>query len=376
MFFCVNEKNGLCTKKIGADLFLQKEVQTKNGVKKLFIWKEIGEDINSDAVKEVASSFLKDGDNNDIYDFLTLIYGSEWAGEKSHFINMINPKGELHLLLYKFDKEKRVGYFAPKDLFLQNQVASSNQKLLIYLNSTYLEGYFPNIQLVKSTLAHEFTHLILYYQRTILRGINDAKWFKELMAMASEDLLAQTLHTKGIRNVEYIDGSPGERGNKGLLCNFNKSCNGSITLWDSRFGYAKEAAFAAYLLRNFNGPYLLEKLAHSYKKDIEALEEATQSDFYTLMQNFGAAVILSDTISPYPKKIFNFGDFKTLEYKGVSFGLGSINFYNYLEPIAFKKEALLQKFGNLYTFIGNNLKGEIKITIYCPKGADVEFIAK
>ncbi len=374
--FCVKESDGKCTKKVAARLLLSKKVLTKYGVKKLLIWQEVNQDLNQDAINELASSFLKEGENNDIYDYLTLIYGSEWAGEKSHFINMINPKGKINILLYRFDSSTKVGYFSPKDLFLKEQVPASNQKLIIYLNSTYLEGFLPNTALLKSTLVHEFTHMVSYYQRNIIKGINDAKWFKELMALASEDLLAFNLHTNGIRNVIYYDGSAGDRGNKGIFCNYNRACNSSIFIWDNKFGYAKEAAFAAFLLRNFNGPYILEKLAHSNKKDIEALKEATKSDIYTLMQDFGIAVVLSDTILPYSKRVFNFGDFKKIEYRGVEFKLGSINFYNYLEPIAFKNEALLQDGANLYSFVGQKLKGKIAITIICQEKADVAFIAK
>ncbi|KQV94834.1 PKD domain-containing protein [Pelomonas sp. Root1237] len=71
-----------------------------------------------------------------------------------------------------------------------SRYANSNEALAFFVNGT---GLASNPTFYASTLVHELTHMVTYHQGTIQRGLLHDAWLEETAAMATEDLLAETI---------------------------------------------------------------------------------------------------------------------------------------------------------------------------------------
>lgn len=78
-----------------------------------------------------------------------------------------------------------------------SRYVNSNEALAFFINGSGLASR-PNYY--ASTLVHELTHMVNYHQRTIQRGVFHEVWLEEMSAMATEDLLAETI-TPGINKI-------------------------------------------------------------------------------------------------------------------------------------------------------------------------------
>ena len=364
--FCIdmNSANS-CTKTI--TLTAKKivdSVNTKFGAKKLVIWIPQSEydngNITDNMLDEMADKFLKDGDANDIYDWDTNVHGKEWGSDASSTdSNVISATDTIDIALYPMNDERVAGYFWAKDIFKKSDVPASNEKLMLYINS---KMYKKSPKEVFTTIAHEFSHLINFYQRDIKLGLNDSTWFKEFLAETTEDLLAQKLNYDSTRYSEY-----------------NEANYYSITRWYGNVqSYASVHTFGAFLLRNYGGAELLHKMSLNKNSDEQAIMDATGvSDFTKLLQNWSTAYILSnrdDLDSSLPK--FNYTSAIHSHYGNVTYDLNPINFYSYDPAPTSYISGTLDKDSILYYKVGENLDGTVKINVKIEKGADIQIITQ
>lgn len=110
----------------------------------------------------------KEFDEN-IYPKLTENYGKEWNPG-------IDNDPKITVLITPMP-EQAGGYFNPNDGFLKSEIATSNQREIIYLNSSNVTH-----SLFKSFLAHEFQHLINFYQKKKLRWLDEEVWLNEALS--------------------------------------------------------------------------------------------------------------------------------------------------------------------------------------------------
>jgi hypothetical protein len=378
--FCINmNSSNSCTQRIDAQVKkIVRNVQTPRGVKSLVIWLESGNSsVSQSDIDKLADIFLKSGENNDIYDWVTNVYGSEWGDDaKNVDKNLIDNSNIIDILLYRMNNNALAGYFWGKDNFKNSAINASNEKIMFYINTNLLR---INPEETYTTLGHEFQHMIHFYQRAVLKDLHDSTWLDELMSETTEDLIATKIKYKGPRNVSPYDGSAGDIGNRGgRYPTFNRYNTASLTNWSNiTSDYSKVSAFGTYLLRNYGGAKMLNRLMYSDNTDKRALIDATgEGNFYTLISNWGAAVILSDKIGLNNKFEYNFGDFKHTNLDGIDYKLGSINFFNYTPKPQFKSNAILDDSANLYYKVGSNLSGDITLNIKANKGVDITIIAK
>lgn len=98
-------------------------------------------------VDSVAAAFLRPGSGNDIFDWVTSIFGPPWGPHEDRAL--IPPTDDVHILLYDIDNDDSttggvLGYFYAKDNFVRSAesshpaVAASNERLLLYLDSVLL----------------------------------------------------------------------------------------------------------------------------------------------------------------------------------------------------------------------------------------------
>ena len=334
-------------------------------------------------VDKLADQFLQNSDSNgyddDIYDWDTNIYGQEWGDDASSIDSgLIGNNDTINILIYNMNKENLAGYFWAKDNFKTSKVPASNEKIMFYINS---ELYAVDEKETFTTLAHEFQHMIHFYQRGIKLSLDDSIWFDEMMSEATEDLVATKLKYKGPRNVDYRDGSAGGAYNsKGRYPGFNEYNYISLTNWNNNIiNYYNVSSFGAFVLRNYGGAKTLHDMMYSKDSSELAVLDATgETDFETLLNKWAEGVILSDVDDlDSSKPTYNTGDFTETTYNGITYKLGSINFFNYDPKPTMSSSKTLNKDANLYYKVGDGkISGEVKIDVNIEKGGDVIIIAK
>ena len=376
--FCVDmDSSYSCKRRINATAVrVKRSIPTTQGDKNLVIWLEDGVLVKSSALNHLSDIFLKQGLDNDIYDWETNIFSKEW-GEDAESIDrhLIGDDATINILVYNMQSNAMAGFFWPKDNFKKSYIAASNEKIMFYINANLLNS---DEKETFTTLDHEFQHMIHFYQRAVLKDLHDDTWFNELMSEATEDLLATKIGYKGPRNVDPNNGSAGANNNKkGRYPIFNAHNTLPLTEWGGSVAhYGKASAFGAYLNRNYDGAKLLHDMMISSKPASQVLKEVTGVDTQTLVNQWGVAVVLSDQTNTDEKFKYNRGDFFSSSYGESSYQLGSINFFNYTPTPRFKESATLDNNANLYSKIGENLTGKIDVTITANKGVTISLIAK
>jgi len=344
------DKDGLNTtkatlKKIVAD------IETENGKKSLYIW--VSNDSFDDGygcqkefciddilVNKLANKFLKSGENNDIYDYVTNIYGNEWGDVQNS--NYIQNKNSIHILLTDIDNNNLIdsgtlGFFWAKDN--TTYIKGSNQEIMFYIDSVIYannsNGDYWQKE-VYSTLAHELQHMINFYQKNILNKRATQTWLNELLSLATQDVISKKIDFNAL-SAKYEGYS--------LLSIYNLNSNISLTKWDGTlYSYATNASFGAFLVRNYGGAELLHNILYSDFGGTKAIEDAIKKtknidkSFNELLREWGVAVMLSDIVDDAIKSTFNFYG-QSLKYNTINYELEAINFFA-IEPQPIIKEKI------------------------------------
>ena len=374
-------------------------VGTDFGVKTLNIWVsddsygigcEKAKCVTQAMVDALADTFLKTASDNDIYDWVTNIYGEEWGSEaEAKYSYLIPANDEITILLTDIDddglpapRESRVvGFFWAKDNFDNGIFSGSNERVMFYIDSVLfangdtlwsIDDAWPKE--IVSTLAHEFQHMIHYYQKNILRyaNINDNTdtWINEMLSESTEDIIA----TKIGHNVE------------GRYPIFNENNTLSLTSWNNQLAdYAKVNVYGAYLLRNYGGAQLLHDIMHNSYDDEQAVVYAVnqpsntpEKTFADLLSEWGVAVMLSDHDNlDVDTPVYNIGTLFEDVYGSTTYEMRSINLFNYIpQPTIYTTSGTVQAQGNYYYKIGDNLTGDIDVILELNGQTEATLIAK
>ena len=335
-------------------------------------------------VTAMAERFLKAGPDNDIYDWLTDIYGKPWGA----WADKINGEGDLllnssaanHITILLYDiradglprgnEGRTVGYFHARNNF--NYLAGTNRRLMFAMDSALLakkdnlraawsaSDDWP--QEVFSTLAHEFQHMIHFYQKLKARYGNvptrqlfaaSETWLNEMASEAAQDLIADKMKVPGPRGVpmksdgsfDYTVGTHSVSSQR--LRRYNERIDFSFIpsgVWRSRdilFAYASVYAFGAYLTRNYGGAELFRRIVQSPYTDEQAVLKAIQAttgksrSFEELLIEWARAAITSDTEAS--SKTYNFPGTAGMPSRArtgssIEYQLGAIDLYKYRIP--------------------------------------------
>jgi hypothetical protein len=320
---------------------------TDGGTKQLLVDQE-----QTDAL---AAKFLAAAGEDDIFHWLTNILGREWG--PSSYDNLIGANNEITILIYDIAGDDGgivsnggyLGAFYSRDNYTKDTESQSNQRIMFYLDPVFghadsgtwhITDTWPS--LLVSTLAHEFQHMIHFYQKTVrLAGEGeDEVWLNEMCSLLAEDLVADKLGGAGPRGVPGTDGTAGSANNQdGRLPLYNYYNDASLIEWlpypYCLVNYSTAYAFGAYLARNYGGAALLRGLVLNPYTDYRAVEAAAASlrgkvSFATILREWGAANLLSDRTAPTSAYAeYNAGDWFASSYNGVSYHLGSINLFSY-----------------------------------------------
>jgi hypothetical protein len=297
--------------------------------------------VNQPMIQALADRFLKDG-VNDIYGWDTGIFGREWTDAGSTPQGLIDGHGEINIFIKNlnptgFGNGVLEGYFDSEHNIPVVWSPESNQMLLFALDANALadptdktgnagiwaiDDYWPAETV--STLAHEFQHMIQFYQKGVIAradGKSAVSWINEMCSMMAEDLLSDKLLVPGPRGVALqtsgaYDYSTGTASNRnGRLPDFTywhgdiplTGWGSSSTVYSNLQSYANAYAFGAWLVRNYGGPALLRHIVQSSAIDetavvdaVNALNPSAQATYATLVQQWGLATMLSGaSVKPY-----------------------------------------------------------------------------
>lgn len=108
-----------------------------------------------------------------VIEFDTVIYPKERAVFGSEWTPGIDGDARITVLVSEL-KNNAGGYFNTNDEFLRSQIPLSNQREMFYVNTASILSSKN-----KAILAHEFQHLISFYQKTVLYNLEEEVWLNE-----------------------------------------------------------------------------------------------------------------------------------------------------------------------------------------------------
>jgi len=377
--------------------------------------------VTQSMVNNLQANFLKSGTGNDVYDWVTAIFGQEWGSHS--YSNLIPPDDNITIILYDIDNDNSttggvLGFFWAKDNYKRTAPGTdpildySNERIMFYIDSVmYAEpesedsdpdgsiwgptDYWP-LETV-STLAHEFQHMIHFYQHSVLMGANTETWINELCSMATEDIVSYKLGTPGPRGVDSTDPTAGSRWLQGRLNRYNYKDYLDVTKWlsgnDVLYSYSITYSFGAYLIRNFGGATFLKNTVQNSENsgsDMVTYALRLAGDPNDSMANrlgdWAAAAMLSKFTDLPADYRYNAGAWFTSSSGGVNYKLGSINMYNYTYlgvtgPYVFDSSnydgiSKIEASSNTIYRAGQNLTGKNRFLIAVPANTGLTVVVR
>jgi hypothetical protein len=131
------------------------------------------------------------------YAQVVALRGEPWGDfvstQPAMYIQDAPVKQDIHVVFLEFTNPDMGGYFHSVSNFLKTQYPESNEALVFFVSAKQVKsdrGYST------STLLHELTHLVNYYQRSTIKASPYDDWLDEMSAMMTEDVVVPAV-TKG-----------------------------------------------------------------------------------------------------------------------------------------------------------------------------------
>ena len=314
-------------------------------------WGTCDQCVTYEMVDALANDFLTAGSDNDIYDWVTAIFGAPWGMHS--FPDFLMPPeyaNEIHVLIFATDEDFG-GYHSslhtqrdnPADMYSRY----SNERLMFFVNASTvphrdggLEAFLKYRRTrIGRTLAHEYQHMIRHYQKGVLHefGPDSESWLNEMASEVVEDFVSYRLMDVGNRGVPYDDptaGSPPISSGHYDVYNYYNYLQASYWEFGTRF-YAHNYALGSYLALTYGGAPFMAAIAQNEYSGTESIEVAIAQSGYpptsfgAVLSDWAVANLLSDdTQAPSPYR-YNSGEWSVSQAGGTSFQLGSVNLFNY-----------------------------------------------
>lgn len=208
-----------------------------------------------------------------IYPELTKEFGTEWKPGIDND-NMIK-------VVYHPMKENAGGYFRENDEYIQTRIKDSNQGEIVYLNSDFIDS-----KLNKTFLAHEFQHLIDFYQKEKKLGLTEETWLREARGDYVPTFLGYNNNYEG-SNLQ------------GAIKSFINNPRDSITEWrNTPSDYGALGAFITYMTEHY-GKEILSLSLKINKIGIPSINETLRmqnykKDFGDIFSEWSIASYIND----------------------------------------------------------------------------------
>ena len=330
-----------------------------------YIWLVDGfEDISQSVFTEMAEKF------DEIYQMIRNVFGNEsdeiyYRYSNGSFstapMNYLSDTGSMvNIVVYDIgadhsdnDSTGVLGYFYAKDYYpdgshitslggsYQGDVRKySNEGKYFYIDAYYLQS---QPQMMYSTIAHEFQHMINWGVKYMEQDIDCSTGFNEMLSMLCEDMMQEYL---GISDSD----SP-----KGRLPMFEQcyaDCGleyRSSSSYLQILSYSSNYAFGSWIARQFGGAKVISEMSKNGYTDTEAIREAvnkvngTSYTMEELLKMYSAAcLVLPDSTDTYDWPTFyketslseSDNLYYTAENINYSYPLTSINLWTLKESLA------------------------------------------
>jgi hypothetical protein len=249
--------------------------------KTLYVW--VANDmwpgtIDATELQTIVDKFYHASDPS-IYPMTRQIVGAEWGSHPYPGQLISSSTDEIHIVLYDILGNGPwgiIGYFWSVNnysnayLDTMGSDLDSNERLIYFMDApTYTDAVWNGDKYFLRTLAHEFQHMIHFYQKFVLRGTSSETWLNEMASMVIEDLLAY--HTVG-------GGYGPATWYSDRLHYYVEFPDDSLTGWSgTQEDYASAFAFGGFLVRHYGpdaGATVTKKLVQSSYPGKDAVDYA------------------------------------------------------------------------------------------------------
>ena len=280
---------------------------------------------NQAMVDAMAMALLRRGLDNDIFDWVTAVFGDPWGPHRCPSCIPSEYGHVIHMLLADIGPS---GYFSARNSYLRSYVADSDERLLFYVAS----GTTPPRQEITmadawrlvDVMVHEYQHLVYFYQKQVKHGpASYTSWLNEMASEVAEELVFRKFENEEQRG--RPDGCTPE------VWTQDYSVTGSATY------YNVLCSLGIYLALNYGGVSLIGDIVRSERSGIDAIEVALKShgnsaSFGDVLTNWAVATVLSDnTQAPRPYR-YNSGSWSVSEADGVTFRIAPVRMLLHWRP--------------------------------------------
>ncbi len=333
------------------DTLVNNKIDLTVNTESTFVLKEIGETckiwfrnstqgkeepaISDDQFTALASSL------DSIFHKEMSIFGSNVISSYPNEFIQASAGTKLNVLIYDIGGDKVPssetatygGFFAPKDLYNSDSIQitdANNQTKTIKPNKCeciHIDSYLlkkdmdDNKKTTTSTIVHETQHLLHFINKTIKIQTESNTWYNEMLSLSAEDIFQTQL---GLSDSE----SP-----KNRLSTFNAKYYDGFKNWRTGdailYSYANVYAFGAFLMRNYGGVNLINKIANNNSLNEDSITEALHAlnyneDFTSVLKKFGEVII-------YPRNTAKANLYKTVNqsFEGTNYSLTAIDLLTY-----------------------------------------------
>lgn len=367
---------------VGEQKNIEDDFSKKNSIAKMvyegeycYIWvyKDEAEEskLSEDEIKAFADKF------DSIFLKQIVLCGPKYNGI-TVYDDIITPAKKLSVMLFDIGQDKEMGsvygYFHPRDY------SAGNKMEIIYIDSYYAKKISMNI--LFSTLVHEFNHLLNYCNKTLKYGLKMESWYTEMLSMVTEDFFSDDLclnfnetpkkRLLGLVNGSYIHGFGNWFNNSPFVSNY----------------YTNAYAFGAYLARNYGGAELIHEIMINDSVNEESVVNAvnkingTSYSFADLLCDFSSILINPQNEDANKPSLFKSTEDILEEDEDFTFRLGKIDLENLSDDsdarnkinINILKEASDTLFDS-YGFQIFNVSGYSKVSVSAKDFLDV-FVIK
>ena len=345
------------------------------------IWVANTTSINKTQAQNLAAKF------DVIYPAETNILGYEYGGGPGGNGGMDgDPK--IQILVYDIldvsGKNAIAGSFWDKDYFTDAQAQSwgerSNEAEIFYIDASELRSY-PDY--IYSTLVHEFQHMINFNVKYVEHGTYSEGWYDEMLAMMAEDIIAPLAGVGPTTSDHIINDMIPD-----FISTYYKV---GVTEWltdtqnEINSSYANQFAFGAYLLRNYGGAELLQKILANDTTGIDSITAALKENdpgmtFQKAFLRYGEAMIFSG--NSMPKGAMSFDKTVTKKINGFTYTASRFDIWNMrrthstLGPYIFDlNQAAMRPYSvSIHSAAGwKGISGSFSVTLEKPSEQNVVF---
>jgi len=238
------------------------------------------------------------GDRGGLARIIKLL-GEVWGAESAFHPEYIQEPGtakqDVNVVVLNVPRSSQwAGYFFGEDTKLKtSSSSSSNEALAFFINASQVAN---DVDFTASTLLHETTHMVNFYQRAVAKGVVHDTWLEETTAMMTEDIVAPAVI--GGYNKALSERLPVYLASGGDVSYINWP-----TLTSASAHYGMGAGFGAFLNRRY-GQSIYQQLVGSCGKDVPATPALTSQECLDGLIKANQGVGFSDDFARFGTTLF------------------------------------------------------------------------